>query len=137
METAVRAAAATGSGEVKAKRANTVLWVLQMLLAALFLFAGVMKLISPIAELAEQAKLPGGFLRFIGVAEVLGGLGLVLPGVFRVRRVLTPLAAGGLTIIMVGGTVVTAAHGDIGMALIPLAVGVLCAVVMRGRWGMR
>jgi uncharacterized membrane protein YphA (DoxX/SURF4 family) len=56
------------------------LWTLQALLAALFLFAGGMKLVSPIAALTQQVALPGPFLRFIGLAEVLGALGLILPG---------------------------------------------------------
>ena len=57
---------------------NIALWIIQSLLALLFLFAGVMKLILPIEEMTQQIALPGLFLRFIGVCEVLGGLGLVL-----------------------------------------------------------
>jgi len=61
------------------RKLNVVLWVLQSLLALLFLFAGGVKLIMPIAAMAKQTGLPGGFLRFIAVAEVLGALGLILP----------------------------------------------------------
>jgi hypothetical protein len=68
------------------------------------------------------------------VAEVLGGLGLVLPGLFRIRTGLTPLAAAGLAIVMIGATVVGLAGGDVPSALIPLAVGLLLAFVAYGRW---
>jgi hypothetical protein len=78
--------------------------------------------------------LPGLFLQLIGVAEVLGGLGLVLPGLLRIRPGLTPLAAAGLTIIMIGATVLTLMSGEVGLALIPLVVGLFAAFVAYGRW---
>jgi hypothetical protein len=110
------------------------LWVVQVLLALLFLFAGGMKLVQPIEAMTQQIALPGAFLRFIGVAEVLGGLGLVLPGLLGIWPVLTPLAALGIVIIMVGATVLTLAIGGGAQALIPLVVGVLAALVAYGRW---
>ena len=113
---------------------NALLWTLQVLLALVFLFAGGVKLILPIAEMTKQIALPGSFLRFIGVAEVLGGLGLILPWLLRIRPVLTPLAAAGLTIIMIGATVLTAMHIGIGAAISPLVVGILTALVAWGRW---
>ena len=116
------------------RKMNRVLWVIQALLALLFVFGGGVKLIMPIEELTKDTTLSGLFLRFIGVAEVLGGLGLVLPGLVRIRPGLTPLAAGGLVIIMIGATVLTLAGGDVAPALIPLAVGLLSAFVAYGRW---
>ena len=113
---------------------NRALWIVQGLLAALFLFAGGVKLVMPIAELEKQAGMPGWFLRFIAVAEVLGALGLVLPGLLRIRPGLTPLAATGLAIIMLGATIVTLASGAIAPALMPLVVGLLAAFVAYGRW---
>jgi hypothetical protein len=110
------------------------LWTVQGLLALLFLFAGGMKLVMPIEELTKQTPLPGAFLQFIGVAEVLGALGLILPGLFRVQLFLTPLAAAGLVIIMTGATVVTLATVGMAPALMPLIVGVLAATVAYGRW---
>jgi len=85
-----------------ARKTSILLWTIQVLLAALFLLAGGMKLVSPTAALTQQVTLPGPFLRFIGVAEVLGALGLVLPGLLRLRTGLTPIAAAGLVIIMAG-----------------------------------
>jgi len=110
------------------------LWIVQGLLAALFLFAGGMKLVLPVEEMTKQIQLPGLFLRFIGVAEVLGAIGLVLPGLLRIRPGLTPLAAAGLVIIMIGATVVTLASGMLAPALISLVVGLLAALVAYGRW---
>jgi uncharacterized membrane protein YphA (DoxX/SURF4 family) len=110
------------------------LWSLQALLAALFLFSGVSKFTPSVAEMAAQAQLSVGFIQFIGVCEALGGLGLILPGLLRIRTGLTPLAAVGLEIIMVGAVITTAnAHG-IGPAVFPAVVGVLLAFVAYGRW---
>jgi hypothetical protein len=113
---------------------NGALWIVQGLLAALFLFAGGLKLVLPIEEMTKEIPLPGWFLRFIGVAEVFGALGLILPGLLRIRPGLAPLAAAGLVIIMIGATVVTLAAGDVAAALMPLVVGVLAAFVAYGRW---
>ncbi len=110
------------------------LWAVQVLLALLFLFAGGVKLVLPIEKMTGQMPLPGLFLRFIGVAEVLGAIGLILPGLLRIAPSLTPLAAAGLVIIMIGATAVTLAAGQIPQALIPLAVGLLAAFVAYGRW---
>src|SRR2546430_7816965 len=89
------------------------LWIVRGLLALLFLFAGGVKLVLPLEELTKQMPLPGLFVRFIGVAEVLGAIGLILPGLLRIRPGLTPLAAAGLVIIMIGATVLTLAGGDV------------------------
>jgi hypothetical protein len=110
------------------------LWIVQGLLAALFLFAGGMKLILPLEKLTGPVPLPGLFVRFIGVAEVLGALGLILPGLLRIRPGLTPLAAAGLVIIMIGAIAVTLRGGDLVAAMISLVVGVLAAFVAYGRW---
>jgi len=110
------------------------LWIVQGLLAALFLFAGGMKLVLPLEKLTGLVELPGPFLRFIGVAEMLGALGLILPGLLRIRPGLTPLAAAGLVIIMLGATVITLLGGEVVTALIPLVVGLLAAFVAYGRW---
>jgi uncharacterized membrane protein YphA (DoxX/SURF4 family) len=113
---------------------NLALWIVQVLLAMVFLFAGGMKLVSPIEELTAQMPLPGWFVRFIGVVEVLGAIGIVLPWLLRIRPVLTPLAAAGLVILMIGATVFTLWVADPAMALVPLMVGLLAAFVAYGRW---
>jgi uncharacterized membrane protein YphA (DoxX/SURF4 family) len=113
---------------------NIVLWIVQALLGLLFLFGGVMKLVLPLDQMKGPVELPGGFLRFIGVAETAGGLGLILPSLLRIRPGLTPLAAAGLVIIMIGATVITVLGGDPMAALIPAVVGLLAAFVAYGRW---
>src|SRR5262245_33917455 len=112
---------------------NKLMWTVQGLLAALFLFAGVMKLILPIEAMEGPVALPGALLRFIGMAEVLGAVGLILPGILRIQQRLTPLAAAGLVIIMVGATWITIAGGSLGGAVVPAVVGVLAATVVYGR----
>ena len=109
------------------------LWILQGILAALFLFAGGFKLAAPMAELARVSPLPAGFLKFIGACEVLGALGLVLPGLFRVRPGLTPLAAAGLGVVMLGAVIVTAITQGVPAAGFPLMVGVLATLVAVSR----
>jgi uncharacterized membrane protein YphA (DoxX/SURF4 family) len=115
---------------------NVALWIVQILLAALFLFAGGVKLVTPIEEMLKQMPLPlpGWFLRFAGVVEVLGAIGLIVPWLTGIRPGLTPLAAAGLVIVMIGAVIFTILAGDIATALIPLVVLLLCAFVAYGRW---
>ena len=117
---------------------NIVLWIIQILLALLFLFAGGTKLFMSEAALTQMAPpnsimLPILLLRLIGLCEVLGALGLILPGITRIRRGLTPLAACGLLIIMIGAVVITVMGLGAAAAITPLVAGVLCAVVAYGR----
>jgi len=114
-------------------RSSIRLWIAQGILTAIFLFAGGMKRVSPADVLAAQSHLPGAFMKFIGVCETLGALGLVLPGLFRVQQRLTVLAASGLVIIMIGAVVTTIVQGMGAMAVIPGLVGVLAVYVVRGR----
>ena len=109
------------------------LWVVQSLLAALFVFAGSMKLILPVEVLTQQVALPGWFLRFIGTCEVLGAIGLVLPTALRILPILTPVAATGLAVIMTGAVVVTLVAVGASQAIMPLIVGLFCAIVIYGR----
>ena len=113
---------------------NVLLWIVQGVLAVLFLFAGGMKLVLPPEAMAGPIALPLALSRFLGVVEVLGAIGLILPGLLRIRVGLTPLAAAGLVIIMIGATVITALGGALAPALFPLTVGVLAASVAYGRW---
>ena len=115
------------------KQPNAALWVIQGLLAALFLFAGGFKLALPLAALAKVSPLPAAFLKFIGVCEVTGAVGLILPGLLRIRTGLTPLAAAGMVIIMIGATVVTVATQGAAPAALPFCVGILAATVALGR----
>ena len=87
------------------------LWIAQVLLALAFVSAGAMKLITPDETLTACYPFPALFIRFIGVCELLGAVGLILPGLLRIRQELTPLAAAGLAIIMAGAVATTLAIG--------------------------
>lgn len=120
--------------QTAAKRANRVLWTAQILLALLFLMAGTMKLVMPIEKMQGPLSLPEAFIRFIGVCETLGAIGLVLPGVFRIRTGLTPLAAAGLVIIMTGATVLSVTAVGVSAAILPFVVGVVAVSIAWARW---
>jgi hypothetical protein len=113
------------------------LWVVQVLLALAFVSAGAIKLISPDEVLTAWYPFPAAFIRFIGVCELLGAVGLILPGLLRIRQGLTPLAAAGLAIIMAGAVATTLAIGGGMAALMPLALGLLAVFVAVGRARMR
>ena len=113
---------------------TSALWIVQGLLAFLFLWAGGVKLVLPLDQLTGPISLPGWFLRLIGVVEVLGALGLILPGLLGIRPGLTPLAAAGLVIIMIGATGLGLMTGSVVMVLSPLVVGLLAAFIAYGRW---
>ncbi len=116
---------------------NITLWVVQVLLALLFIWAGGFKLVATAEQLAGppgSVVLPIAFVRFIGVAELLGGIGLILPSLLRIKPGLTPLAAAGLVIIMIGAVGITLAGGAGAGALVPAVTGLLAAFVAYGRW---
>jgi uncharacterized membrane protein len=110
---------------------NILLWLLQGLLGLLFLFAGASKFIMPYDQMMPAdapVHLPYWFILFIGACEFLGGLGLILPWLLKIKPGLTPLAAALLVIIMIGAAV-TSAMGSLGMAIFPLVIGALLAFV--------
>jgi uncharacterized membrane protein YphA (DoxX/SURF4 family) len=117
---------------------NIALWIIQVLLALEFLFGGATKVFMSTEALMKMSSpnavhVPIMFLRFIGVCELLGALGLLLPGIFRIKQGLTPLAAAGLTIITIGATVITLMGDGVALAMIPLVTALLCAFVAYGR----
>ena len=118
------------------RKMHILLWVLQVLLAMLFMFSGVMKFVIPVEVMTKQIALPGLFLHFIGVCEILGGIGLVLPGILRIRTGLTPLAAAALVVIMIGATAVNMKTGQRGAALTTVVIGLLLVFVAYTRWRM-
>jgi uncharacterized membrane protein YphA (DoxX/SURF4 family) len=118
---------------------NVILWIIQVLLVLLFLFAGGMKLVIAPDVLQSMGspnavRLPGLLIQFLGVCEVLGSLGLILPGLLRIKPGLTPLAAAGLAIIMIGAVALTIAGEGIAAAIIPFVALLLLIFVAYGRW---
>ena len=127
--------AATLGEAPRRKGLHYTLWTFQVLLALLFLFAGVSKLVMPAEKLTAQSpELSATFLRFIGVVETLGGLGLVLPGLLKTKTGLTPLAAAGLVVVMIGAVVVSYQMMGIQGVPVPLVTGILAAFIAYGRW---
>ena len=118
---------------------NILLWIIQILLGLLFMFSGSMKFMMSVQQMNEQSPVawPGLFLHFIGVCEVLGGLGLILPALLRIKPGLTPLAAAGLAIITAGATVITLMGPMKGLVGLPLVTCVLCIFVAYGRWRLK
>jgi hypothetical protein len=120
---------------VTSRKLSATLWTLQSLLAVIFLFSGGMKLLAPADMLEAQSPLPLLLVRFIGTCEVAGALGLLLPGLLRIRPSLTPLAATCLVVLMTSATMLTpiVVSPDPVMTLIPATVGVLAAFVAYAR----
>jgi len=81
------------------KAMNISLWIAQGLMAAMFLMAGATKTFQPIEALAESMPwvndVSSGLVRFIGISEVLGGIGIILPAILRIKPRLTFLVAWG------------------------------------------
>jgi uncharacterized membrane protein YphA (DoxX/SURF4 family) len=113
---------------------NVVLWILQALLALVFLAHGLMFLMPP-PEIAAQmnANLPRWFTLFLGVAEVAAGIGLVVPGVTRIKPVLVPAAALGIVIVLVAATIYHVMRNEMSSAAITTVLLVMAIVVAHGR----
>ncbi|MFE2755257.1 DoxX family protein [Actinosynnema sp. NPDC059335] len=119
---------------------NVVLWIVTALLATAYLAGGVVKVVVPKGKIAAAGRSGqwvedwgAGAVKAIGVLEVLGAVGLVLPAVLGVAPVLVPIAAVGLMGVMAGATVVRVRRGEFGLAVLDLAYLVLLAFVAWGR----
>ena len=114
---------------------NVALWILQVLLAALFLWHGWLFL-SPPAELVEimNKEFALWFRIFLGVAEVLAAIGLIVPGVTRILPSLIPITAVCLMIVMVSATVLHSTRGETGSAITTAILFVVLAFVAYMRW---
>jgi len=113
------------------------LWIAQILLALVFGFAGAMKILTPIQELAQNAawiRNSEVLIRFIGTSEVAGALGMLLPSLSRIKPKLTSLAAVGLFAIMVLATGFHLTRGEAKFTPMTLALGALAAFVAWGRF---
>jgi protein-S-isoprenylcysteine O-methyltransferase Ste14 len=118
---------------------NVFLWILQIVLAGAFGMAGLLKLIRPKEKLTDNMAwaedFTPGMIKFIGGAELLGALGLIHPAVTGIATVLTPLAATGLVIVMIGAVVTHVRRKELPMVAIPAVLLILAAVVAWGRFG--
>lgn len=126
------------AAERPSKGLHIALWIVQALLAVAFGFSGFIKATMPIAELAKQISVPvvlgAGMTRFIGVAEIAGALGLVLPALTRIRPLLTPLAAAALVVVMVLAAGYHVWQGEMSGLPPNFVLGGLAAFVAWGRY---
>jgi uncharacterized membrane protein YphA (DoxX/SURF4 family) len=119
---------------------NVVLWIIAGLLAAAFAGAGLMKLAQPKAKLAASGMawtedFSDSQVKGIGAVEVLGALGLILPAALGIAEILTPLAAAGLAITMVGAAITHLRRGEGSMVPINVVLGGLAVFVAVMRFG--
>lgn len=113
---------------------NIALWIVQSLLAAMFLMAGANKLFQSTEELSKMlpwvTSVPAGLVKFIGISELLGGLGLLLPSLLRIKPILTPYAAIGLSLVMLFASIFHISRGEnsvIGMNFVLMALAIFVA----------
>lgn len=116
------------------KGVNIGLWIAQILLGLMFLMAGIMKSTQPIEELASSLpwvlEMPASMVRFIGISELLGALGLLLPSILRIKPILTPIAAIGLATVMLFAMIFHLSMGEmnvIGMNIIMMGIALFIA----------
>ena len=125
----VSPAAATGRG------LRIALWSAQIVLAIVFALAGGMKVSTPAAELAKMTPgFPLALLRFIGIAELAGAIGIILPALTRIAPVLTPLASSGFVIVMASAGVLHLVRGEFGELAMVIVLGALAYFVAWGRF---
>jgi len=135
--TTLAASASAADTAPRSKALHITLWVVQGLLAAAFLMAGWMKLVTPVDVLAKQMPwvtgAMGQFVRIIAALEVAGAIGLILPAATRILPQLTTFAALGLTLNMIGAGATHLARGETPMIVVNLVLGSLAAFVTWGR----
>ncbi len=138
------------SHQQTSERSSSALWekpamistlrVLQVVLAIFFLYGGLVKLVSPDslpgAALAAWllSPLPKWFVDFTGITEVLGAFGLILPVRLGILPILTPLAAVGLLIEMIGATIFVVLFYGVALAAFSVVTGLLLTFVASGCW---
>ena len=117
---------------------NIVLWILQVLLAALFLFHGYIMVFPPAALIETMNQVYSAWFRlFVGISESLGAIGLLLPGITRILPRLTSWAGIGLMIVAASASVFHFSRGETSSAIITAVLFVLLAFVSYMRWKVK
>ena len=113
------------------------LWILQGILALMFFMPGLMKLMTPYNELGEQmawaTRVSPELVLFIGVCEILGAIGIILPSALRIMPIVIPIAAAGLSVIMLLGVANHMMAGETMESIPPMVLATLSGVVGWGR----
>ncbi len=119
------------------KALHITLWIAQVLLAGMFIMSGFMKVSQPIDQLSQMlpwaSQVPAGLVRFIGISEVLGGLGLILPSLLRIKPVLTVWAALGLATVMVFALLFHISRGEFSAIGMNLVIALIALFIAWGR----
>jgi len=122
----------------RSKTLHIILWVAQVLLALMFIMTGFMKIFQPVEELSKMlpwvAQSPEALVRFIGVSELLGGLGLILPAALRIKPALTGWAAIGLLTVMVLASILHISRGEFSAIGMNIIIAIVAAFIAWGRF---
>ncbi|MBZ0294650.1 MAG: DoxX family protein [Anaerolineae bacterium] len=117
---------------------NTALWIVQILTALAFVMAGIMKVVQPKEKLIEMMKWVEDFsqstIRGIGTLEILGAAGLILPALTGILPWLTPLAAVGLVLVMIGAIATHLRRNETQVIVVNIVLLALAAFVVYGRF---
>lgn len=120
------------------KALHITLWIAQVLLAGMFIMAGFSKVAQPIEQLTQMmpwaGQVPAGLVRFIGMSELLGGLGLVLPALLRIKPILTVWAALGLVTVMIFAAIFHASRGEYSAIGMNIILALVAAFIAWGRF---
>lgn len=119
---------------------NITLWIIAAVLALVFLASGTMKLIQPKDKLRASGQgwvenFSPGAIKAIGTVEILGALGLILPALLNVAPTLVPLAATGLSLLMIGAATTHARRQEFGNILVNILLGILATTIAITRFG--
>jgi putative oxidoreductase len=132
-------AGAVSAGQGGSRGLNIALWAVQLLLAAAFGYSGYSKAFLPLSDLAPMmpwtASAAPWMVRGIGIAELAGAIGVILPALTRIRPGLTAAAAAGLVLLMICAAIFHLIQGEFAMTGVTLALGALAAFVLWGRTG--
>jgi len=119
---------------------NALLWTLQIVLALVFAAAGTVKLVQPRDRLAKSLggwvdDFPARLIKPLGLAEVLGAIGLIAPPLVHIAPILAPLAAVGLVFVMIGAIVTHARRGEFRNVAVNVVLVIMAVVIAWGRLG--
>jgi putative oxidoreductase len=128
----------TTTPQNRSKALHITLWVAQVLLAGMFIMSGFMKVAQPIEHLSQTlpwaSEVPVALVRFIGISEILGGLGLILPALLRIKPQLTAWAAVGLIAVMIFAAIFHASRGEFSAIGMNVILALIAAFVAWGRF---
>jgi putative oxidoreductase len=125
-------------GKKNGKALNITLWIVQGLTAALMLMSAFMKIATPIPELSAKWKwtgeLPQQVVRMLGIVDLLGGIGIILPAILKIKPGLTPLAAVGVVLLMISATVFHISRGESSVIAFNIILMLFASFIAWGRY---